>query len=221
MARPEPAVVSYGASGDMEDLIRRVVAGDGAAWQELWTAIQPTIWALTGKWQICSRLSERDDERHNIELRIIERLRDEDFRRLRIYLESVDREQSGSFKTWLRVVAKNTAIDYMRGHAEFKRTTERDNEGRWVELEGMTGHNPLPSGNPSTDRMAEATRMLTLAREILSEEQRSAVFVWLTSSDYRYVAEQLSLKTPKDAERLVRAALERIRRRIRKKEART
>ena len=112
----------------MEELVRRVVAGDPRAWHELWDAVQPTLWAITGKWQITGPLSQRDEDRRNIVVEVMERLRADGFRRLKSYLASLEPEgnpRAGSFKTWLCTVTARTAIDYVRAHPEYRDVRSR------------------------------------------------------------------------------------------------
>jgi len=93
----------------VDELIQEVVDGDGQAWQALWRAVEPTIWALTGWGRVTGPIAQREDDRRNILLEVMGRLRADDFSRLRRYLASTKhRATPSSFKTWLATV---TVID--------------------------------------------------------------------------------------------------------------
>jgi DNA-directed RNA polymerase specialized sigma24 family protein len=199
--------------------VERVVSGDEQARDSLWIAIEPTLKAISGKWSIVGRLSERDDERTNIELKIMDALLGRDCRRLRLFLDAHDAGRAGTFRTWLVAVARNLAIDYVRGHPEYSSVGDRG-PGRWVQ------HDPLPVDDQmpvsATDPAARiaASRMLEYARTELSADQIAALLHWLQGADDDEIAAELAV-TPKKGHQLVRAALERLRRRFRNDEGHT
>lgn len=201
----------------MEALVRRVIAGDARAWHELWDAVQPTLWAISGKWQISGPLCQREDERRNIVVEVMERLRADGFRRLRSYLASTEAApaagRTNSFKTWLCTVTARTAIDYVRSHPEYRdvrgRGTATDDVGRWVRFVPLTREPIHPGADPT--KVATAAVMLERARDELRPEQLSALYLWLQGDDHVEIAARLGLGSPKEADRLVRAALKRLR----------
>jgi hypothetical protein len=69
-------------------LLERAMGGERAAWHDLWRRAEPLIWTVSGKWQAAGPLCKNPDERREIVLRVMERLRDEDFRRLRAFAAS-------------------------------------------------------------------------------------------------------------------------------------
>jgi DNA-directed RNA polymerase specialized sigma24 family protein len=148
----------------------------------------------------------------------MERLRADGFRRLRSYLASMEAAPSAgrnsSFKTWLCTVTARTAIDYVRSHAEYRDVrgsgaATTDDLGRWVRFVPLTREPIHPCVDPT--KVATAAVMLERARDELRPEQLSALYLWLQGDDHVEIAARLGLGSPKDADRLVRAALKRLR----------
>jgi DNA-directed RNA polymerase specialized sigma24 family protein len=194
-------------------LADRAASGDGAAWRELWRAVEPTIWAITGKWQFTGPLSRRDDERRDIVVDVMERLRADDFRRLRGFLDTIP-ARGGSLKTWLATVTARAAIDHVRAHTEYLdprgNKGETSGEPRWVTVVPMPDRElPHPFGDP--ERVATAFVLLDRARKDLEADQLAALYVWLHGGGHGEIAERLGLASARDADRLVRAALKRLR----------
>ena len=200
------------------DLARRVADGAEQAWRELWVAIEPTLWAVTGKWRIVGPLSEREDDRRNIVLVVMERLRDDRFRRVRSFLESLGRRGEGSFRAWVATVAAHTAIDYVRTHAEYSNVRRAPGApesagSRWVRLDPMPESGPA-AGGPSSQELARVTSALVLlerAKHLLRQEQLDALRLWLEDHDHAEIAERLELPGAAEADKLVRSALKRLR----------
>ncbi len=173
------------------------------------------MWAITGKFQVTGRLSEREDERRNIVLEVMERLRVDGFRRLHVYLASCrGRAQSPSFHSWLATVSVRAAIDYVRRHDEYRdvRGGRDDGTGRWVRLTPLAE----PPAQPAVDpvHLVTATLMLERAREVLRRDQLIALCRWLQGDDFAAIAERLDRSSPA-AQKLVRSALKRLRDRYR------
>ncbi len=192
-------------------LADRAASGDAAAWRELWRAVEPTIWAITGKWQFTGPLSRREDERRDMVLEVMERLRADDFRRLRDFLAAA-KERGGSLKAWLATVTARAAIDHVRAHPEYldPRGGGASDGPRWVTVVPMPDAELAhPFADP--DKVATAIVMLDRARRDLEPDQLAALYVWLHGGDHGEIATRLGLGSARDADRLVRAALKRLR----------
>jgi hypothetical protein len=75
---------------------------------------------------------------------------------------------------------------------------------------------PLPESEPETyaadpTEVMTATHMLERARGELRSDQLQALYLWLHGHDHREIAARLELSGSREAERLVRAALKRLR----------
>jgi DNA-directed RNA polymerase specialized sigma24 family protein len=143
----------------------------------------------------------------------MERLQERDFHRLRQYRER-GAEAGGSFETWLRVVTKNTARDYLRSlpgydHAEKK-------------LRSITV--PIHDHEPTTSLVDAATlatgrQILAQAKLVLDDAQLEALVLWIQGHDHGEITMALALESDKHAERLVRSALKRLRDRYASRES--
>jgi DNA-directed RNA polymerase specialized sigma24 family protein len=194
----------------LDALVRKTLVGDEDAWRELWTAVEPMISCIAANWRLTSRLSRRSDDRLNIVLQVMERLRADDFRRLRAFAG----EENGTFRLWLATVASHTAISYLRAHPEYFRrsSAEARKQGCWVRLELV----PEPPDDLQVDPFGEIERhgLFETAFRHLRHDQRKALLLWLEDRDDAEIARLLELADAASARRLVRSALKRLRDRL-------
>ncbi len=195
---------------DLEPLVAAVAGGDEAAWQALWRAIEPGLTRMVARPSFLARLGTRDDDRRNIVVEVMARLRADGFRRLALYVEARATNPRLSFATWLRVVTKRVGIDYLRGHPDY---LARRGAGEWIEAEPLPRSSTIGVRPPLTD-LGTARELAQFAGE-LPEAQRRALALWTAGESTATIAATLELPHAIDAERLVRAALERLRRRFR------
>src|SRR5262249_11549552 len=118
-----------------------------------------------------------------------------------------------AFFTWLQVVAKRVGIDYMRAHPDYIDRRRSRKPGVWIVPAPLTSSRP--GKPPSITRRGTAAELLRHADVALPEPQRRALEPWIQSQSYGEIARHLDLGVPAAAARLVRAALERLRRRFR------
>lgn len=195
-------------------LITRVLEGDAQAWHELWSLCEPTVWAITGKWQLVGPLSRREDERGNIVVDVMARLRADRWKRLRLYAESAALRPGSSFKSWLATVTTRAAIDYVRAHPEYEDRRATDaSKSRWIPV---VASDEMDRRAALSDPLRDATvsEILSWARASLSADQLSALSLWLEGEDHGAIAKRLGLGEGVDADRLVRAGLKRLRDRL-------
>jgi DNA-directed RNA polymerase specialized sigma24 family protein len=203
----------------MEELISAVIAGDPAAWSRFWLELEPRLHAIAGKRRFTGPLSELEDERHNIVAAVMTRLRAHDFRRLRDFLVARAQPGSRSFQTWIVTFAVRTAIDYVRTHPEYQRparndeAAERASGPRWAGFEPPPDSKSAPAA-PGVDvpRLVTAQRILARAPHLLTREQYEALMLWLSDEEHDEIARALGLPNADAAEKLVRAAVKRLRR---------
>ena len=72
----------------IEALVARAADGDEPAWQELWALVEPRLTRVVAQPRFLGRLGQREDDRRNIVVDVMARLRTNDFDRLRLYLAS-------------------------------------------------------------------------------------------------------------------------------------
>ncbi|MCC6903276.1 MAG: hypothetical protein IT377_30165 [Polyangiaceae bacterium] len=195
----------------LTQLAARASAGDRRAWHALWQLLEPRIWAMSGRWQLAGPLCQSADDRREIVLRVMAKLRHAGFRRLRAFAESAGATSDAAFVAWLTAVTTRVAIDAQRAHPEHVGRTDR---ARWVDLVPLDDAPP-----PLTERdlTAHATvlRVLEHARNELTADQLTALSMWLEGESNDAIARRLNATTPQDAQRTLRAALKRLRDRFR------
>jgi hypothetical protein len=67
----------------------------------------------------CGTISHDEDERRAVVLEVMARLRDDGFRRLRLFAATSAREPGLSLLPWLEVVARRVAVDCLRAHPNY------------------------------------------------------------------------------------------------------
>ena len=202
---------------ELERLVVAAAAEDVAAWQELWAAIEPALSRIIAQPRFMGRLGQREDDRRNIVVAVMARLRADGFHRLRLYLEARAHNPRLRFLSWLRVVAKRVGIDYLRAHPDYVRRHDanRSRPGAWVAPETLPPASQIVGKRPPVTNRGTANELLKYAAGTIPEDHRRALELWAQSEGFDEIARTLGFATSKDAERAVRAALERLRRHFR------
>jgi len=195
-----------GDNGDMEQLVERAADGDEEAWRGLWEIVEPMLARLIAQPRFLGRLGQRDDDRGNIALAVMARLRADRWHRLRLYLEARRTNPTLRFESWLRVVAKRVGIDYLRAHPDFDRR-----ETRWVTQVTLPPASELGGERPPVTDRGTARELLELAASFPAD-QRRALELWAHGESFAVIALALGRTRELDAQRVVRAAIERLRR---------
>ena len=102
LARVE-LVVTLDSELLLESLVEAAAAGDEQAWQRLWAAVEPRLIQIIAQPRFLGRLGQREDDRRNVVVDVLARLRADNFHRLRIYLDTRTTNPALKFMTWLRV----------------------------------------------------------------------------------------------------------------------
>lgn len=171
----------------IQGLAERVGAGEGDAWAALMQALEPKLQVLV-RYQRIGRLRSREDDLRNVVVAVFEKLRRRDFHVLRAYAAMPGRP---SFEAWIRRVVKSVAIDYLRGHDEYRRGGDGSADaagsgGRWVSLHALTG-----SGLADAPASAEARRREVLVA--LAETVAAAAAVQDAGADAGAIASRLGI----------------------------
>lgn len=204
--------------GNISDLLDRTLAGDGQAWQELWGWLDPRLTAMVRRFRL-ARISHQEDDRRGVVLEVMARLREDDFRRLRLFAETSARHGKLALLPWLQVVAKRVAIDYMRAHPDYLNPVRRGGgprgAGRWQDPKSLPPPSLLPGARPSITRDGTARQMLAHAQEVLPEKHYHALALKVRGEGAADIARALGLASAAEADRMVRTAFERLRRKFR------
>jgi len=204
----------------IEALVAQAALGETAAWRELWEHVEPWLEKVVANPRFLGRLGQRDDDRSNIIVEVMARLYADHFHRLKLYIDTRRTSPNLKFKSWLRVVAKRVGIDYLRGHQNYvdrRRDPNRGSApGEWIEPGTLPSQSKMPGERPPMTNRGTALELLRYAAGAVPEPQLSALELWTEGASYDEIARQLELGEGADgAERLVRAAIERLRRRFR------
>lgn len=203
----------------VEKLVTDAAEGKEAEWRALWQAIEPKLDALIAQPRFLGPVGKNVDDRRNIIVDLMARLREDKFHRLSLYIAARAENPRLSFWTWLRIVAKRVGIDYLRAHPQYidrRRSAEpHSTPGRWIEPGTLPPSSQLPGERPHVTLTGTAAELLRHAGHALPAAQRQAIELWLQSHAYDEIARRLGLENAGAAERLVRAGIERLRREFR------
>lgn len=204
----------------LEMLVERAANGDSAAWRAMWEDLEPWLLKVVGNPRFLGRLGQRQDDRSNIVVEVMARLHSDSFHRLKLYVDTRRSTPQLKFKTWLRVVTKRVGIDYLRGHENYldrRRDPNRGSApGEWIEPGTLPPASRLPGERPPYTNRGTALEVLRYAAGTVPEPQLSALEMWAQSASFEEIAGELGVADGSaGAEKLVRAAIERLRRRFR------
>jgi DNA-directed RNA polymerase specialized sigma24 family protein len=202
---------------EIERLVGAAAADDETAWQQLWAGIESPLSRIIAQPRFLGRLGGREDDRRNIVVAVMARLRAEKFSRLRMYLEAKATNPRLRFISWLRVVAKRVGIDYLRGHQDYVRRHDENasKPGEWVDAGTLPPASQILGERPQMTINGTAQELLRYAAGVINDSQRRALEMWAQSESFEDIATALGMKNAAEAERTVRAVLERLRRRFR------
>lgn len=202
---------------ELESLVSAAADNDESAWQGLWAAIEPPLSRIVAQPRFLGRLGQREDDRRNIVVAVMARLRADNFGRLRMYLDARRANPRLRFLSWLRVVAKRVGIDYLRAHPDYVRRHDQgaSQPGAWVDAGTLPPASQLLGERPPVTNKGTAHQLLQYAAGAIPDDQRRALELWTQSESFDDIARALGLRSASEAERMVRAAIERLRRRFR------
>lgn len=162
-------------------LVRRCVAGDAAAWEDLVQHFHRRIY------NICYRFAGSLDDAQD--------LTQEVFIKMYRTLDSFDPERA-SFNTWITTVTRNLLVDHFR-KTKYDRATDSMDAPQGAEEDGQTMGQQLPDKGPSPDERLdrlETKQTVHNALQKLSPELREAVILRdLQDMDYREIATVLKV----------------------------
>src|SRR6266550_3001227 len=187
---------------EIEDLVQAAAAVDESAWQRLWSGIEQPLSRIIAQPRFLGRLGQREDDRRNIVVAVMARLRADNFHRLRLYLDAKQTNPRLRFMSWLRVVAKRVGIDYLRTHPDYVRRhdTNASTPGRWVDAGTLPPASRMGERPPVTNR-GTARELLQFAADTIPDEQRRALEMWSQSDSFEDIAQALGLGDASAAEK--------------------
>ncbi|MBA3503774.1 MAG: hypothetical protein M4D80_33315 [Myxococcota bacterium] len=207
---------------ELEGLVVAAAAQDEVAWQRLWAVIEPPLSRIIAQPRFLGRLGQREDDRRNIVVAVMARLRADSFGRLQMYLDARTSNPRLRFLSWLRVVAKRVGIDYLRSHPDYVRRHDADasRPGVWIDAGTLPPASQIFGERPPVTNRGTARELLRFAAGAIPDDQVRALELWAQSESFDDIAKALGFASAQEAEKIVRAAIERLRRRFRPTEDR-
>ena len=162
-------------------LIRRCLAGDAAAWEEIVRQHQRRVYNL------CYRFTSSSDDAEDLTQEVFIKM----YRTLSSYEAS-----KGAFTTWLTTMTRNLLVDHFR-RSKMDRLSESLDSKPLQEDDGMPLSDQLPDRAPAPDAgvlSRERRAMVQEALAKLSPELRETVILRdLQDMDYKEIAQTLKV----------------------------
>jgi DNA-directed RNA polymerase specialized sigma24 family protein len=190
----------------------RVLVGDEQAWRELAARVHPAVLAVCRRRRLGAALSGADDLHRDVAAAVLERLRADGHAALRRFVDTRAKYPSTSFDRWLGVVVANAFVDQLRARPELQRR-RREGGRELARIEVI----PLVevAGGADVAAEVEVRRIVAcLAEGDFPAGQRRALLLWLLGHTASEIAADLHLDGAQEAERLLHAARQRLRRRF-------
>ena len=163
--------------------VPRVVGGESSAWPELVAQLEPLLIKLLRRSRALGPLRHNLDDCRAVMSNVLERLQKDNYRGLRLFQPWADANPGKSFGDWIRIVTINIARDHVSSRLDAERAAH----------------------------MHFARARLEHAARSLEPAQFLALRRWLDGASSDELATELELETPRDADKLVRAALASLR----------
>jgi len=199
--------------------VPRVVGGDASAWKELVVRLEPLLLQLLRRSRTLGPMRHNVDDCRAVMISVLERLSKDDFRSLRLFQPWADVNPGKDFGDWIRIVTVNIARDHVSarlgGAARAGSADEAPLNKRMLNtlaslLPGDDDHRL--AFRPSMTNVQLARELLEYAARSLESTQLHALRRWMDGASFAELAGELGLANPRDADKLVRAALARLRR---------
>jgi hypothetical protein len=215
-------MMAFMVDADLASLVAyvpRVIAGDDAAWKELVARLEPHLIPLLRRSRTLAPLRNSIDDCRAVMISVLERLSKDNYRGLRLFQPWANANPGKDFGDWIRIVTANMARDHVSSRlGEAGRSAEPDdvplNKRMLNTLASL-----LPADDdyrlafrPSMTNVQLARELLEYAARSLEQTQLRALRRWMDGATFEEIAAELGLAAPRDADKLVRAALARLRR---------
>jgi hypothetical protein len=199
--------------------VPRIVGGDGTAWKQFVAELEPLLIQLLRRSRTLGPMRHNVDDCRAVMISVLERLKKDDYRGLRLYEPWVDANPGKDFGDWIRIVTVNLARDHVS--SRLGAAAHGDDEAPLNKRMLNTLASLLPGDDdhrlafrPLMTNAQVARELLEYAVRELDPKQLVALRRWMDGASFAEVATELGLAAPRDADKLVRAALARLRRRF-------
>ena len=197
--------------GKAERLVVAAADGSGAAFNELVELIWPDLSQAVKSSRRLAAGGADEDGPHDVGLRIIEKLRSDEMKALRLYGGWRERHPEKSLIDWLRIVAANVTRDYLRELRGYGKTQDLPSPKQLMNaFSAVVSAEDLGTRPPMTWAQT-ARQLMEFAQSRLEEPQCRALDQWLKGASFEEIGISLGSDEAK-ARRTVRAALAVLRR---------
>ncbi len=199
--------------------VPRVVGGDDAAWQELVVQLESHLMALLRRSRTLGPMRHNVDDCRAVMISVLERLKKDDYRGLRLFQPWVAANPNKDFGDWIRIVTVNLARDHVSSRLGATERADGEpplNKRMLNTLASLlpTDDDPRLAFRPLMTNDQLARELMEYAARALDPTQLRALHLWIEGASFEELAAELELPRPQDANRLVRAALAKLRRRF-------
>lgn len=180
----------------------------------LFTEYAPVVERIARTNRSMGSYRRSEDDVRNVMAQVFERLRRDDYRALRLFIGWQNKNPRKLFDDWLTIVTVNIVRNYVSSQLGVR----SDDGASLKQLVGALSDAPVDdlelSVRPHITTKETAQRILEFARASLVSDQFRVLAMWLEGASFDDIASELHLPDAKATERLLRAALARLRRRF-------
>ena len=174
---------------EQPELVKRALAGENSAWEELLVAHSRKIYNLC--YRFTGRTSEAEDLTQEVFIKVFQTLRTYD-------------AAQGAFSTWLNRVARNHLVDHYRRTRKDRLTSSIDEDA--VQIEARPSQSTSPTEQVES---RERRELLQAALGRLSPDMREAVILRdLQDLEYEEISQVLGVPVGTVKSRINRGRLE-------------
>ncbi|MGO9269157.1 MAG: RNA polymerase sigma factor [Terriglobia bacterium] len=174
---------------EQPDLVKRALAGENSAWEELLTGHSRKIYNLC--YRFTGRTSEAEDLTQEVFIKVFQTLRTYD-------------AAQGAFSTWLNRVARNHLVDHYRRTRKDRLTSSIDEDAGQIEERPSQLEGPM-----ARVESRERHELLQAALGRLSPDMREAVILRdLQDLEYEEISQVLGVPVGTVKSRINRGRLE-------------
>lgn len=195
------------------ELIARVVGGDRSAWRILFSTYGPIVERIARTNRSMGSYRGSADDVRNVMAKVFERLRRHDFRALRTFPTWLSHNQSKCFGDWLAIVTVNVIRNYISSKLGAPSATGESIKqlvNTFADELNLDSDGPILRPKVTTNETAR--QILDYASKHLSEDQLAALGAWIEGASNDEIAAGLQLANAREADRLLRSGLARLRR---------
>lgn len=196
-----------------DDLVNRILRGDPTAWMNVFSKYGPVVVAIARTNRSMGSYRQSEDDVRNVMAAVFERLRRSDYQALRTYGPWRAANPTKQFNDWLTIVAVNVIRNYIArklGAPRADKSSAKQLVNTFASELKIDGDEPLVL--PAMTTRESANQILEYARDHLAEDQMAALAGWLEGGSFDDIAAELGLANGRAADKLLRAALAKLRR---------